>query len=82
MSFEKCYNFYPNNFKFSAVKKNYNALNVFKLKALNVLCFMYKCKQNLNPPLFYNILTHRAKTKYALQNENSVQEPLCQTNFS
>ena len=46
-----------------------------------MLCFMYKCKQNLNP-IFCNIFTHRAKTKYALRNENSIQEPLYQTNFS
>ena len=43
---------------------------------------MYKCKQNLNPPVFRNIFTHRTKTKYALRNEYSIQEPLCRTNFS
>ena len=58
------------------------ALNVFQLNIFNILCFMYKCKQNLNPPLFRNIFTHRTKTKYALRNENSIQEPLCRTNFS
>ena len=31
------------------------ALNVFKLNIFNILCFMYKCKQYLNPPdrVFY-----------------------------
>ena len=43
---------------------------------------MYKCKQNLNPPVFRNIFTHRTKTKYALRNESSIHEPLCRTNFS
>ena len=43
---------------------------------------MYKCKQNLNPPVFRNIFTHRTKTKYALRNENSIQEPLCRANCS
>ena len=43
---------------------------------------MYKCKQNLNPPVFPNIFTHSTKTKYALRNEYSIQEPLCRTNFS
>ena len=42
---------------------------------------MCKRKQNLNPPVFRNIFTHRTKTKYALRNEYSIQEPLCQTNF-
>ena len=58
------------------------ALNVSKLNIFNILCFMYKCKQNLNPPVFCNIFTHRTKTKYALQNEYSIQEPLCRTYFS
>ena len=58
------------------------ALNVFKLNIFNILCFVYKCKQNVNPPVFRNIFTHRTKTKYVLRNENSIQEPLCRTNFS
>ena len=37
---------------------------------------MYKCKQNLNPPVFRNIFMHRTKTKHALRNKNSIQEPL------
>ena len=58
------------------------ALNVFKLSIFNILCFMYKCKHNLNPAVFCNIFTHRTKTKYALRNEYSIQELLCRTNFS
>ena len=38
--------------------------------------------QNLNPPAFRNIFTRRTKTKYAPQNEHSIQEPLCRINFS
>ena len=49
------------------------ALNAFKLNIFNILCFMCKCKQNLNP-VFCNIFTHRTKTKYALQNKNYIQE--------
>ena len=58
------------------------ALNVFKLNIFNIFCFMYKCKQNLNSPVFHNIFVHRTKTKYAHRNEYSLQEPLCRTNFS
>ena len=58
------------------------ALNVFKLNIFNILCFMCKCKQNLNPPVFLNVFTHRTKTKYAHRNEYSIQEPVCRTNFS
>ena len=39
---------------------------------------MYRCNQNLNTPVFHNIFTHRAKTKYVLRNENSIQETLCE----
>ena len=58
------------------------ALNVFKLNIFSSLCFMYKCKSNLNPPAFRNIFTHRTKAKYVLRNEYSIQEPLCRANFS
>ena len=36
MSFEKCCNFYPNNFKFCAVKKNYKYCNDIARKYGNV----------------------------------------------
>ena len=58
------------------------ALNVLKLSIFNILCFMYKCKQNLNPPVFCNIFSHRTKTKYELRNENFIKKTLCRTNFS
>ena len=57
------------------------AFNNFQLNIFNTLCFMYKCKQNLSSPVFHNIFTHRKKIKYSLRNENSIQEPLYQTNF-
>ena len=66
----------------SSVLNDMKALNVIKLNIFSILCFMYKCKQNLNPPVFRHIFTHRTKTKYALRNEYSIQEPLCRTNFS
>ena len=63
-------------------KGPYTHASPFKLNIFIILCFMYKCKQNLNPPVFLNIFTHRTKTKYAPRNEYSIQEPLCRTNFS
>ena len=59
-----------------------NVLKVFNLNIFNILCFMYKCKQNINSPVFRNIFTHRTKTKCVLRNENSIQKPLCRTTFS
>ena len=66
----------------SPLLNDMKALNIFKLNIFNILSFMYKCKQKLNPPVFRNIFTHRTKSKYALRNEYSIQEPLCRTNFS
>ena len=67
----------------SPLSNDMKVFNVFKLNIFNIfLCFMYKCKQNLNPPVFRNIFTNRTKTKYALRNKYSIQEPLCRTNFS
>ena len=42
----------------SPLLNDMKALNVFQLNIFNILCFMYKCKQNLNPPVFRNIFTH------------------------
>ena len=53
-----------------------------RVKYFQYFVFYSYGKQNLNPPIFRNTFTHRAKPKYALRNENSIQEPLCQTNFS
>ena len=66
----------------SPLLNDMKTLNVFQLNIFNILCFMYKFNQNLDPPVFSNIFTHRTKTKYALRNENFIQEPLCRTNFS
>ena len=66
----------------SPLLNDMKALNVVKLNIFNVLSSMYKCKQNLNLPVFRNIFTHRTKRKYALWNEKPIQEPLCQTTFS
>ena len=46
----------------SPLLNDMKALNVLKLSIFNILCFMFKRKQNLNPPVFHNIFTHRAKT--------------------
>ena len=43
---------------------------------------MYKCEQNLNPPVVCNNFTHTIKTKCALRNKSSIEEPLCRTNCS
>ena len=47
----------------SPLLNDMKGLNVFKLNIFNILCFMYKRKQNLNPSVFRNIFTHRTKTK-------------------
>ena len=43
--------------------KWYERLKCFqvKLNIFNILCFIYKCKQNLNSPVFRNTFTHRTK---------------------
>ena len=66
----------------SPLLNDMKALNIFKLSIFNIMCFMCKCKENLNHPVFRNIFTHRAKNKYALRSDNSIQEPLYWTNFS
>ena len=46
----------------SPLLNDMKALNIFKLNNFNVLCFIYKCKQNLK------------QAKYVFRNENSNSE--------
>ena len=57
----------------SPLLNDMKTFNVFQLNIFNILCFMYSCKQNLNPPVFRNNFTHRIKTKSDLRNENSIK---------
>ena len=66
----------------SRLLSDMKALNVFLLNIFNIPYFMYKCKKNLNPPVFCDIFIHRIKTKHTVRNENYIQETLCPTNFS
>ena len=50
----------------SPLLNDIKGLNVLQLNIFDILCFMYKCKQNLNPPVLPNIFTHRIETQYAL----------------
>ena len=63
----------------SPLLNDMKTLNVFQLNIFNILCFMCKCEQNLNPPVFRNIFTLRTKPTYAFRNENSIKEPLFQS---
>ena len=45
----------------SPLLNDMKALNVFQLIVFNILCFTYKYKPNLNPPVFRNIFTYRTK---------------------
>ena len=52
------------------------ALYVFQLNIFNILYFMYKYKQNLNPPVFRNVFTNQTKTKCTLGNEQIYAEQI------
>ena len=41
----------------SPLLNDMKALKVFQLNIFNALCFLDKCKLNLNPPVFRNIFT-------------------------
>ena len=59
--------------EFIQIFLKHSTLNVLQLNIFNILCFCIS-----NPFVFHNIFTHRTRTKYALRNENYIQEPLCQ----
>ena len=63
----------------SPLLNDMKGLNVFKLNIFNILCFMYDCKQNLNPPVFAIFLpteqkpNMRSEMKILFKNLNTEQ---------
>ena len=55
------------------------ALNIYELNIFNILCFMFKCKENLSPSVFINLYNLKPKSKYELRDSKNIQEPFCKT---
>lgn len=56
-------------------------LNIYELNVFNILCFMYKCKYNLCPPIFKELYKQKPRNKYQLRRNDPVYEPLCRPNL-
>ena len=57
-------------------------LNIYELNIFNVICFMFKCKNNISPVPFHNLYNKKEKTKYILRNDNNICQSAYQTNFA
>lgn len=42
------------------------AVSIYKLNIFNVLCFIHKCKYNLNPWVFGDVFVWRTRNKYSV----------------
>ena len=62
--------------------KEMKALSVYQLNIYNNLCFMYRCKHNSCPSIFYGIFTIKPPNKYSLRDNRSLYEPFCRTNLN
>ena len=62
--------------------RDMGVLNIYELNIFNILCFMYKCKYNLNPPMFQDLYKIKQENKYTLRDSGCLFEPLCRTEFS
>jgi hypothetical protein len=58
--------------------KEMNILNVYQLNVFNILCFMFKCRENLSPTVFKNVYNLKQKNKYNLRTNNTLVAPFCQ----
>ena len=54
-------------------------LNVYEINVFKVICFMFKCKLKLSPPIFHNIYQLKPSNKYTLRSKDVVLEPKCKT---
>ena len=56
-------------------------LNIYEINVSQILCFMFKCKMKLSPPIFHNIFKLKQPNKYVMRSTGAgtVLEPKCET---
>ena len=59
--------------------KEMKILNIYEINVFKVICFMFKCKLKLSPPIFHKIYQLKQPTKYTLRSKDVALEPKCKT---
>ena len=54
-------------------------LNIYEINVFQVLCFMFKCKMKISPPIFHKIFQLKQTNKYTLRSTGTVLEPIHRT---
>ena len=62
--------------------KEIGALNIYERNIFNILCLMFKCKNETCPKTFENLFTLTPKNKYQLKRSCTLLEPYCKSKFS
>ena len=50
------------------------ALNIFQINLFHIICFMFKCKEKINSPIFRSLLTPKAENKYNIRSREKLTE--------
>ena len=58
--------------------KENDVLNIYEINIYNILCIMFKCKNNGCPKAFENWVTFKPKNKYQLKGSCVLLESFCQ----
>ena len=66
----------------SPLLKDIKVLNVYELNIFNILCLMYKCKNEMCPPALRDLYNPRPRNKYILREKDALFEPFCRNSFS
>ena len=51
------------------------ALNIFQINLFHIICFMFKCKEIIAPPIFHSLFTPKPENKYSPVPNNSPSPP-------
>ena len=66
----------------SPLMRDMCALSIYDLNVFNIICLMYKCKNNLSPLISRDLYTVKPENKYTLRGEGNLFEPLCKKSSS
>ena len=60
-----------------------NILNIYAVNIFQVLCLLYKCKENLAPEIFRPVYALKLCSKYAMRSSSNqvLTEPFCKNNY-
>ena len=56
------------------------ALHIFQIHIFHIICFIFKCKKKIGPPIFHDLFTPKPENKYNIRPRGKLAEPFYRKN--